>query len=114
MQNMRIKNVLKTVFLLVIFLTIPSSAYCQGVRGMLFRVGPHGPYPAVNVHLTLISSSIGRSAPTYTGRDGMYYFYNVPPGQYALEVWGYGPNPIIHRISVLNRPYNDIPQIQVP
>lgn len=114
MRNMKIKKVLATVFLLVVLLTISLPAYCQDVRGMLFRVGPHGPYPAVNVLLTLFSPSVGRSAPSYTGRDGMYSFYNVPPGQYMLEIWGYGPNPITYQINVLNRPYNDIPQIRVP
>ncbi len=115
MRNMKIKRALTTVSLLVILLTISSPAYSQVVRGMLLRVGPHGPYPAVNVLLTLFSPSMGkRSAPSYTGRDGMYYFYNVPRGQYLLEIWGYGPTPIIYQINVLNRPYNDIPQIRVP
>ena len=115
MRNMKIKTALTAVFLLVILLTISSPAYSQVVRGMLFRLGPYGPYPAVNVLLTLFSPSMGkRSAPSYTGGDGMYYFYNVPQGQYVLEIWGYGPTPIVYQINVLNRPYNDMPQIRVP
>jgi hypothetical protein len=87
MRNMKIKTALTAVFLLVILLTISSPAYSQVVRGVLFRLGPYGPYPAVNVLLTLFSPSMGkRSAPSYTGGDGMYYFYNVPQGQYALEI----------------------------
>lgn len=113
MRNKKLKLI--TVFLLVILLTISSPAYSQVVRGMLFRVGPHGPYPAVTVLLTLFSHSTGkRSAPSYTGRDGMYYFYNVPHGQYLLEIWGYSPTPITYEINVLNRPYSDIPRISVP
>ena len=114
MRSMNMKRQLTTGFFLLILCTISTPAYSQIVRGKLYREGTQGRYPAVNVLLTLHSPSMGRSARSYTGRDGMYYFYNVPPGHYTLEIWGYGPKPIIHRIDVTNRPYNDMREIRVP
>jgi hypothetical protein len=113
-MKMKMKRALTIVFLLLILFTISSPAYSNVVRGMLYRVGPYGRYPAVNVLVTLYSRYIGRSARSYTSRDGMYYFYNVPEGKYVLEIWGYGPDPIIYPFEVFNQPYNDGPRVRVP
>jgi hypothetical protein len=96
--------------------TLPLSADTKMVRGSLIRVGPHGPYPAVNVRLTLFSPSMKqRSAPAYSDHDGRYSFYNIPPGSFLLEIWGHDKNPITQQpVTVLNQSYTDIPQIRVP
>jgi hypothetical protein len=76
------------------------------VRGRLIRMCPEGFYPAVN-----IAVSIGNAPPTVSGFDGMYYFYNVPPGNYPLFVW---VNPRIQIAIFVHYPYTDLPQLQVP
>lgn len=112
------------LLLVVTLLVVTISAYAQVdyseyqavtiVRGALFRRGPSGFDPAPYVKVTFYSPSIGRSSPTYTGTNGMYYFYNVPLGNYTLEIWGYGDNPITYSIQVYNQPYTDIQSIVIP
>jgi hypothetical protein len=88
---------------------LAQHAFAQvTVRGRLVRVGPVGAYPAINVAV-----SIGTGPPTVTGFDGMYYFYNVFPGSYPLNVWLGGPTPMQFPIYV-HYPYTDIPQLQIP
>lgn len=92
-----------------------ASAQQVTIRGRLERATPGGVYPAVGVAVTVYSSSIGRSNPTYAGTDGMYYIYNVPPGAYALEIWIPGaPTPMMFPIAVPFVPYFDIAPIRVP
>src|SRR5215471_7729339 len=76
-----------TVFLM---LSLICSASAGGVmvRGRLDRQDPRGvTYPANSVVVTLNNPQLGRSPRVYSGNDGMYYFYNVPPGHYTLEIW---------------------------
>jgi hypothetical protein len=88
---------------------LPQLAVAQAmVRGRLLRFGPAGLYPAANVAV-----SIGTGPPTLTGYDGMYYFYNVYPGTYPLNIWYGGATPLQFAIFVHN-PYTDIPQYQIP
>ena len=114
------KKLYKFLFITGIFIfmafTLPLSADTNTVHGSLVRLSPHGPYPAVNVRLTLFSPSMKqRSAPAYSDRDGRYSFFNVPAGPYLLEIWGPGQNPVVQQpVTVLNAPYTDIPQIKVP
>lgn len=93
------------------------------VRGMLFRPGqptsqrPDGRYPAGGIQLTLFNQRMGRSSPAYSGSDGMYYFYNVPAGDYTLEVWLAVQQATPYGIRVLpstpQRPFTDIAPIAV-
>ena len=84
------------VVLLTFLAAFPCPTQAQGypqgmVRGRLDRPGgPQGVYPAANQMVRLISPTRGASAPVTTGADGMYYFYNIPPGQYSLEIMGQG------------------------
>jgi hypothetical protein len=101
-------------FLLIVMLCFTANAYSQIVRGRIDRQGPKGVYTASNVMVT-IGRTGWRSLPAYTGVDGMYYFYNVQPGDYILEIWGPGNKPIQgYSISVLNQPYTDIKAIVIP
>jgi hypothetical protein len=63
--------------------------------------------------VAVFSNMIGRSSPTYAGSDGFYYIYNVPPGQYVLEVWN-APTPMTFTLVVPAVPYFDIAPLQVP
>src|SRR5690349_13815015 len=102
---------------LTLFLfTVSAFTYASTVRGRLERKDSYGrPYPAGYVAVTLYQEGKGRSAPAYTGADGMYYLYNVPPGTYSLEIWA-NPNrpPIVYTIHVSNQPLTDIAAIQIP
>ena len=120
---MKVKSIKKKIFnikfvllllLVVTLLVVTISAYAQTVRGRLDRQGPSGLRPAPYVRVTLYTPDIGRSSRVYTGTNGMYYFYNVPLGNYTLEIWGYGDNPITYSIQVYNQPYTDIQPIVIP
>jgi hypothetical protein len=104
-----------TGLMLVVFM-LSAFTYASTVRGRLDRRDNYGRmYPAVYVPVTLYQQGRGRSAPAYTGSDGMYYLYNVPPGTYSLEIWAY-PNqrPIVYTIYVYDQPLTDIAPIQIP
>lgn len=99
------------LFLLASFANTVSA---ENVRGRLDGVGPYGVYPVSRVAVTLFSQAAGRSSPAYSDYQGMYYIYNVPPGDYTLEVWAGGAQPMIFDIFVIpNRPVTDIAPIRV-
>lgn len=106
----------RIVGLTLVLLILSAFTYAGTVRGRLDRRDGYGrTYPAVYVAVTLYNERLGRSAPAYSGTDGMYYIYNVPPGTYYLEIWPY-PNqrPIVYTIYVSNQPVTDIAPIQIP
>jgi hypothetical protein len=106
-------KIMMALFCIVVLILLADSAYSQTVRGRLDRRGPSGYYPAAYVKVTLGIPNQWRSLPVYTGVDGMYYFYNIRPGNYVLEIWGYR-DPIRYEIQVLNQPYTDIKPILLP
>jgi hypothetical protein len=74
---------------------------------------PNGPFPAAYIAVTVNSPTIGRSAPSYTGPDGMYYL-NIPPGSYSLEVWA-NEKLILLTVPILaGCPFTDIPPLTLP
>lgn len=100
---------------LVVFML---SAFTFGgtVRGRVDRKDGYGRiYPAVYVRVTLNNSQRGRSAPAYTGTDGMFYLHNVPAGSYNLEIWP-DPNqgPLVYTINVSDQGITDIAPIVIP
>ena len=97
--------------LMFLFFVFTASVQAATVRG---RLENRNRYPVAYVAVTLYNEQRGRSAAAYTGGDGMYYLYNVPPGEYLLEVWIYpGRPPLTYSIQV-NDPGTDIPPIQLP
>ena len=87
---------------------ISGLSICRAatVRGQL--ACNNRPYPAAGVAVTVFSTFYGRSTPSRTGTDGMYYLYNVPPGIYTLEVW-INPNaPLQFQIQVYNVMFSDV------
>jgi hypothetical protein len=95
-------------------LFVTDSAYSQTVRGRLDREGRYGYYPVAYVQVTLNAPDMGRSLPIYTDIDGMYYFHDVPPGDYILEIWVYPDRLLSYRIHVFNQRYVDIEPILLP
>ncbi len=69
--------------------TAPEPQGVAVIRGRLQRiVGPNGQWiPIGGLVVTLRDFRNIRSTPAFSGYDGMYYFYAVPPGEYTAEVW---------------------------
>jgi hypothetical protein len=86
-------------FLVVGLLLLASELSAQQavLRGRLQRAGPSGWYPMSGLVVTVRAEVGGnRSLPAYSGYDGMYYMFGVPPGRYVIEVWYPNtPNPFI-------------------
>jgi len=106
------ETVASLIFLGTIHLCLGQDAT---VRGKLVRQGQAGAYPVSGIQVILRlpvgTGGTKTSAPSVTGTDGMYYFSNIPVGDYIVEVETKPPiNQPIH-VSV---PYTDVPQILVP
>jgi hypothetical protein len=87
-----------------------SSDAQTTVRGQLLRSDQS---PAPGIQVTLYSAPSGRSLPAYTGNDGMYYLYNVPFGDFYLEVWVSNP-PQAYPVQITGYPFHDLPRLPVP
>jgi hypothetical protein len=87
------------------------NAQTTTVRGQLLK---NGQSPAPGITVTLNHPTFGRSSPATTGGDGMYYFYNVPFGDYYLEVWLSNHQPSVYPMRIFTAPYCDLPRIPVP
>ena len=64
-----------------------ADARSATVVGRVVRETPMGPAPVVGVRVTLSHRTYGRSEPSYTGTAGWYTFFNIPSGDFTLEVW---------------------------
>jgi hypothetical protein len=109
-------NFLRIALCLVFVLVSRDMACAATVRGRLDHVYPNGQRaPGVGFAVTVYRADIGRSQPTYTGQDGIYYLNNIPPGTYNLEIWTSrvpGVPPTVYVIQV-SEPFVDIPPIYV-
>jgi hypothetical protein len=101
----------KSLLLCLIVFVFTAYAYAGTVRGKLERRG----YAAEHVGVTLYNQREGRSSYAYTGSDGMYYLYNVPPGTYYLEIWIQPDRePLRYEVQVYSQPLTDIAPIVIP
>ena len=89
----------------ILFLMSPLLAYCSGggepaeiviprdkvpqVQGIVSIEKNDQKFPAVNWEVTLYSEELKRSAPVYSGSDGVYILRNIPPGKNTLIKRGY-------------------------
>jgi hypothetical protein len=94
------------------FVSVGLSAdiYAQTIRGKLMK----GPYPIAGIAVNIDSPARGPSGVVYSGADGMYYFFNISPGPYTLQVWDV-PNapPLQFQIYVNPQPWVNIAPIQI-
>lgn len=96
--------------LLILLCTSCFIAQAALVRGRLLR----GRYNAPGVAVTVWCQAYGRSQPSYSGPDGMYYLPNIPPGQYTLEIWAIPNNPPLTFVIYVTEPGTDVNPIYVP
>ncbi len=84
---------MKLRFLLVFiccFFFQTSAVNATDLRGKVDAIGPYAsaPFPLAKASVKIKEQGNTQSviALYRTGRDGMYYFRNIPPGQYLLVV----------------------------
>ena len=109
------KPILRWLCLFFLLLVAQASVYAGTVRGKLVRQDGSGKsYAAAYVKVRLNNRKIGQSSFAYSGTDGMYYLYNVPPGEYTLEIWLGSDKRRTYTIRVLDQSYTDIAPISIP
>ena len=86
------------------------AAHAASVRGQLVN---RSGQPVAGVTVTISDHKNYRSAPASAGKDGMYYLYNIPAGQYYLEVWVNPKTPQLYQVTVAE-PSTDMPRVVVP
>jgi hypothetical protein len=107
---MKIHTVIfRAIVLTGFWLALPSDAQTTA-RGQLLH---QGQFPAAGIQVTLYSQTFGRSSPSMSGNDGMFYIYNVPFGTYYLEVWVSTP-PQSYPVQITGYPFHDLPRFSVP
>jgi hypothetical protein len=80
-------------FLVVLFFVKPMPLNGQDriVQGTITKIEKQKKTSFNSIPVTLYSmDKDSRSDPSITDINGSYYFYNVPEGEYKLEVWIYG------------------------
>jgi hypothetical protein len=92
---------------------LTHEVYAGNIRGMLYWRTPQGSVPAAGIAVSVYRADLGRSGYSYTGDDGMYYLYGIPPGDYKLEIWLRGGGMLVYQYRVFNRAWTDFPPIAV-
>jgi hypothetical protein len=105
------QNRITRIFLTCAAVAIASvAAHAASVRGQLVRENGQ---LAAGVTVTISDDKNYRSAPAVAGSDGMYYLYNIPAGQYYLEVWVNPKTPKKYQVTV-KEPNTDMPRVTLP
>jgi hypothetical protein len=87
-----------------------TVVHAASVRGQLLHQNGQ---PATGVTVTISDHKSYRSSPAQSGNDGMYYLFNIPAGQYYLEVWVNPKTPKVYQVTV-TEPNTDMPRVTVP
>jgi hypothetical protein len=91
-----------------------ARARAATVQGALFC--PAQSRPAYNAAVSVFRADIGQSNLAAVGQNGMFYLYNIPPGNYVLQVWSRtnpSQQPLLYQISVFE-PLTSLPLLQLP
>jgi len=100
----------RSVFWIALWLVgLTGALQAATVRGKIERKAG---YPVSYMKVTLKGQK-SESSPVYTGSDGMYYFKNIPAGDYTLEVWNQKARPTSYKIEV-REPDTQVPVIKLP
>lgn len=92
--------------LAMLLLLLPLDALATNVRGRVDFALAGGMVPMNGAAVALCVPGSG-CVQYRTGPDGMYYF-NVPPGNYVLQVNAHPPLPVF----VPNQPYVDLAPVR--
>lgn len=103
---------------LAAFLLFAASVVsAQTVTGRVLETGgTASQHPAAHVTVTLASGQ-GRTSPAFTDQEGRYYFHDIEPGSYTLEVWVLGFKtgiPVTRQVDVPRRQEVILDPVVVP
>ncbi|MFH0994690.1 MAG: hypothetical protein V1844_04230 [Pseudomonadota bacterium] len=103
-----------TLVIVIFFVIIPCISDAGNLRGRVDGRNQYSdaPYPIGGAAVVLFIKGPGDWQPVakcITGLDGMYFFQNILPGPYALQINGRQNYPI----TVLNQPDQDLPPIVI-
>jgi len=98
--------------ILAALVTVHALAAASTVRGQIYRMVNGKRVGANGIAVRLNHPQRGPSSLVYTNNDGMYFLYNIPPGQYTLEVTITQKNVKKFQITVENKAYTDIAPIE--
>ena len=75
----------KKILMLLVALLFVSTLFAVNLRGQVRGYNKYnGYFPYVSVQVILY---VGQQKSTvYTDKNGMYYFYNIPPGRYLIKI----------------------------
>lgn len=79
-----------TSFLLVFLFAIPVALFGQDqiVKGKVIKLEDGERKTFNSIPVTLYDPDQGnRSNPSITNSNGIYFLYNIPEGEYKLEIW---------------------------
>ena len=93
----------------LLLLSLAGGMHAAIVRGKIQRKAGY----AVSYMKISLKGPKGESYPVYTGNDGMYYFKNIPAGNYTLEVWNQKDRPTSFKIQI-REPGTEVPVITIP
>ncbi|VAW66380.1 hypothetical protein MNBD_GAMMA11-2452 [hydrothermal vent metagenome] len=99
---------------LIFFLCLPVVINATNLRGKIEGNNQHytTPYPLAGAKVVLYFKKAEKWEATEkytTGPDGMYYFKNIPAGQYSIQVNGRQNYPV----SVSGKPEQDLAPIVI-
>lgn len=103
-----------TLFIIICIVAITSSSYAANLRGRVDGLNQYtgDPYPIGNAVVDLYFQGPYGWKPIakyITGFNGMYFFQNIIPGAYVLQINGRQNYPV----TVYNQPFQDLPPILI-
>ncbi len=109
-----IKRNTQIIIAMVCFLLFPSILNAVDIRGRINGLNQYSPtpYPLGGMTIDLYWDNYGRwvyIARYITGPDGMYYFRNIQPGYYSLQINGRTN----YSITISNIYNQDLPPIVI-
>jgi Carboxypeptidase regulatory-like domain len=94
--------------LLVLVSVVASAATARGL------ISHQDGGPASDIKVTIYNDDRGRSSPSRTNNEGMYYLYELTPGHYYLEVWlPDQEEPTRYEVDI-EEPSTDLAEVKIP
>ncbi len=102
-------------FTILLFLGTFLYAQNTDIRGQVVSYNTYYKNypPASNMRVNLSQNNRFINS-TYTDAGGIYYFYNITPGSYILQINNRVYNINVHHINKRNQQFQDISRILLP